>query len=278
MVRILALHGVGSSGALLKSQLAPLMLQLGTKYQFVFMDGAIERPRGPGMPAASSGPFYSYTTGYSPREITEALEDIDIFIEDFGPFDGILGFSQGASMAMAYILQHQKAHGVGSSPFQFAILFSSVAVFSPDPYDFKDVIGGIHARGSPLENTSEDAFRKYLHLTFDVAKKIGAVSTDYNTDFWQSESIDMVPRIMHPGIYLDRIDLPTVHVMGRRDLPSMLEQSNLSHKLCQPLSTKLYTHQGGHGLPLSTVDVKAVGNLIEWAEEEGLRHHHLSSL
>lgn len=230
------------------------------------------------MPLVSPGPFYSYTTGYSPQEVAEALEDIDIFIEEFGPFDGILGFSQGASMATAYILHCQRTQGTGSSPFHFAMLFSSVAAFSPNHDDFQDEVEGILSRGAALESTSEAVFGNYLRLTFDVAKKIGAVSADYNTDFFESESVDTVPRILHPALCLDRVDIPTIHVVGRKDLPAMLEQSRLSQQLCRPSFTKGYIHQGSHGLPLSPGDVRAVANLIEWVEEEGLRYHHLSSL
>ena len=48
-MKILALHGLGASGALLKAQLSPLIKGLGAGYQFVFLDGAIPCGRGPGM-------------------------------------------------------------------------------------------------------------------------------------------------------------------------------------------------------------------------------------
>jgi predicted esterase len=47
-MRILALHGLGSSCSLLKDQLAPFMRALGKEYQFNFLDGAIPCGRGPG--------------------------------------------------------------------------------------------------------------------------------------------------------------------------------------------------------------------------------------
>lgn len=47
-MKILALHGLGSSSSLLKEQLAPFMRVLGSDYQFEFLDGAIPCGRGPG--------------------------------------------------------------------------------------------------------------------------------------------------------------------------------------------------------------------------------------
>lgn len=48
MKRLLALHGVGSSGAILRLQLSPLIGALSQDYEFVYLDGAVERSRGPG--------------------------------------------------------------------------------------------------------------------------------------------------------------------------------------------------------------------------------------
>lgn len=48
-MKILALHGLGSSGQMLREQLAPFVKQLGPNYQFKFLDGAIDCGRGPGI-------------------------------------------------------------------------------------------------------------------------------------------------------------------------------------------------------------------------------------
>ena len=61
-----------------------------------------------------------------------ALSRVRLAVECDGPFDAILGFSQGATMA-AFCCLHPEAwwHGAGAHPFRFAILFSA---FSPrDP-------------------------------------------------------------------------------------------------------------------------------------------------
>ena len=47
-MKILALHGLGASGALLKAQLAPFIKSFGAGHEFAFLDGAIPCGRGPG--------------------------------------------------------------------------------------------------------------------------------------------------------------------------------------------------------------------------------------
>lgn len=48
-MKVLALHGIGSSSALLKKQLAPLIVLLGPDYDFIFFDGGVCCGKGPGM-------------------------------------------------------------------------------------------------------------------------------------------------------------------------------------------------------------------------------------
>lgn len=47
-MKILCLHGVGSSGAILEAQMANLQRELDPSYELVFVDGPFECERGPG--------------------------------------------------------------------------------------------------------------------------------------------------------------------------------------------------------------------------------------
>lgn len=48
-MRVLALHGIGTSASILKKQLAPLVNELGPNFEFVFVDGVQSAWKGPGM-------------------------------------------------------------------------------------------------------------------------------------------------------------------------------------------------------------------------------------
>lgn len=240
-----------------------------------------------GMSPLSAGPFFSYTTGYTPTEIAQSLEDIDTFVQENGPFTGVLGFSQGASMAVAYIMDQQRRHDDRPPPFEFAILCSSVAVFSPAEEFCEDIIDALlrpdrdthpSSQINLEEEEAKQTLAKFFSLTFEVARKIGAVPDDCNIDLIAQARSDDVPRVVHPSLTAERVCMPTVHIIGRRDLSAMVEQSKIVFQLCTEPMARIYRHQGGHGLPLNTADAKAAARLVEWAAEEGIRQRVLSQL
>lgn len=47
-MKILCLHGVGSSGAILEKQMSNLRRELDPSFELVFVDGPFESERGPG--------------------------------------------------------------------------------------------------------------------------------------------------------------------------------------------------------------------------------------
>jgi hypothetical protein len=53
-----------------------------------------------------------------------ALDQLDSYLVSEGPFDGVLGFSQGALLALLYILWHRNNDSEHRAPFRCAILLS----------------------------------------------------------------------------------------------------------------------------------------------------------
>ncbi|KID75470.1 Esterase alnB [Metarhizium brunneum] len=279
MKRILALHGVGSSAEILRDQLTPVVRALSQNYEFVHLDGAVRRERGPGMAPYYNGPFYSYTTGYTPAEIRDTLDDLSDFIQDDGPFDGVIGFSQGASVAASYILDHQAQHPDKAPPFGFAIFLSSVAAFSPDDLHCLPIVQrlvqqnyeAVHHFPDKISKklaVSDSVFAEYLATTFKMARKIGATMPDYDIAFFKHRDPQKVPRVLHPALTTHRIQLPTVHFTGKKDDLPMMEQSRLVMGLCDPAMARVHQHSGGHAAPSKKPDVDRLVEAIEWAVTE----------
>ncbi len=67
------------------------------------------------------------------RQCNESHELISDTIEDEGPFDGVIGFSQGAAVAVSMLLHHEIHNRGKPPPFKFGIFFCSIPVISPDP-------------------------------------------------------------------------------------------------------------------------------------------------
>ncbi|KAI9808078.1 MAG: hypothetical protein M1827_007520 [Pycnora praestabilis] len=163
---------------LLIKKLAPLSYELGRdNISFHFINGLAETDRMTDLPVMFTGPFYRFYAAdayapdqltcslqyssardYSPedtlRAVRQACPDVQSSVEalDFlrqvlnddlaGPFDGILGFSEGASVAATLLLhQHTKRHDqqIGSSG-------SSSSSFSPTTPQLKC---GVFVSGLP---------------------------------------------------------------------------------------------------------------------------------
>jgi predicted esterase len=100
-IRYLCLHGYRTSGEILRMQTAAFRAY--TQLDCVFVDAPF-KARGP--PDAAITTFYPdtpYFEWYNKADLDVSLDEslayLVRFIQEHGPFDGLLGFSQGAAMA-----------------------------------------------------------------------------------------------------------------------------------------------------------------------------------
>lgn len=70
------------------------------------------------------GPYFSWHLLPTTKTNTQKeIEDIKKYMAENGPFDGAMGFSQGAMMIMALMLEHQFLNPFEPALFQVAIFF-----------------------------------------------------------------------------------------------------------------------------------------------------------
>ncbi|KAL4800264.1 serine hydrolase-domain-containing protein [Aspergillus venezuelensis] len=117
-MKILCLHGRGSSGAIFKSQTSSICSRLtDLDLTFDFIDGPYPCLPAPGLDLFYKGPYYSFypdikTADKTPTATTDieiilkAQEWLEGVIRDRGPYDMVLGFSQGTAVASAALLLH----------------------------------------------------------------------------------------------------------------------------------------------------------------------------
>ena len=75
---------------------------------------------------------YAYFDPTNPATISKALSDLKDYMEVDGPFDGIIGYSQGAALAASLLLQDQHDQASQLQPrFKCAIFFSGGLPFRP---------------------------------------------------------------------------------------------------------------------------------------------------
>jgi predicted esterase len=137
------------------SPVGPLTTELerDNSAEFTFIDGPVAQPAGPGIAGVYDGPYLGYfpcdqlppahdvaalgqaLRSHSFRESIEAAFDlIDGILEDEGPFDGILGFSHGATLAAAFLLHHTATRPQSPpwGPFRCAVFIAGLAPFEED--------------------------------------------------------------------------------------------------------------------------------------------------
>ncbi|KAJ4150080.1 hypothetical protein LMH87_010846 [Akanthomyces muscarius] len=103
-MRILALHPWGLSAQLFERQMAPLVTLLGSMHEIVYIDGPNEGRKATSVPDFVQRPFFNWHEGMLSPSVEKAQAFIYEIIEDEGPFDGVLGLSQGAALAMSMLL------------------------------------------------------------------------------------------------------------------------------------------------------------------------------
>lgn len=235
-----------------------------------------------GVPNWVSGPFHSYATGFTPLEVREALDRLEVFIQEHGPFDGVFGFSLGAALAISYMLDRQRKHA--PAPFSFAVFFSPIFIASPDEsyceqllqrwLDDDHTVFRSEFPGGEfmplLDDSSERTLAEYLRVVLLMQSMgVGMILPNTTIDFLGAGEVAGIPRLVHPDLLRERIRIPTVHVTGRKDSPYIGEQSRIAQKLCSASIMRVHEHDGGHDVPYKRSDVKNIVSSIQATAKEG---------
>lgn len=266
------------------------------------------------LPDFVKGPFFCWYEGLSSPQCQEAHDLILETIEDEGPFDGVVGFSQGASLALS-ILLHDEINRPGQPPrFKFGVFLCSNLVISPDgqfnadavhkysryykkpesePNQVTNGANGVgddevaevpemngKSNGKPQKPKKPKSAPKHRALLVLPSQRVALVDelvnlvqdisrhtpgqTDGVSHAWKDNGTeDDFPRLFHPLTVKERVSIPTVHVIARAD--PLCRQGEIAVKLCEKKRTKVVQLNGGHRMPTTPVDLKAVASAIEWA-------------
>ncbi|KAF7953325.1 hypothetical protein EAE96_006536 [Botrytis aclada] len=108
-MRFLCLHGMGTNSDIFELQTAAIRYALPPHHTYDFIEGSVPCPIAPGLSSlvAPETQTFQYADESSIASCTKALLDLQDYIFEFGPYDGIIAFSSGASVAASLII-HQK--------------------------------------------------------------------------------------------------------------------------------------------------------------------------
>ncbi|KAL2802719.1 serine hydrolase FSH [Aspergillus granulosus] len=119
-MKVLCLHGRGTSGAIFKSQTSSIRARLtDLNLDFDFLDGQYPCAPAPGIDLFYPPPYYSYikdppppngttpASSYTIESIKSTHAWLSAILAERGPYDLVLTFSQGAALAASLLLMHE---------------------------------------------------------------------------------------------------------------------------------------------------------------------------
>ncbi|KAI0856788.1 serine hydrolase FSH [Xylaria cubensis] len=128
-MRFLCLHGRGTTAKIFEMQTARIRQALGRDHQFVFANGNV--PTEPDAGAAAISDEYFGYVGNTISEYEDLYHDLLDIIDDQGPFDGLMGFSEGGAVAAWMLIENSK-YPLTFGHLKCAIFFSAAVPFDPD--------------------------------------------------------------------------------------------------------------------------------------------------
>ncbi|KAE8441693.1 hypothetical protein EG329_004566 [Mollisiaceae sp. DMI_Dod_QoI] len=303
-MRFVCFHGYGTSSEIFEQQFTSIAKALGDHHEYVYLDGEVSVTR-----TELAGVFRGQTLGYydgcNSEQVEQAHELItELLATEEEPFDAVLANSQGASLAISYLLHQQIQYPDKPPPFRFAVFFTPGIIISPDREyktkeirsfldkvdqgDINKILAGLLDRNgrtmieaekfTGLVNLSARERELCLSLVqqtetlLHTRRNFKVSETNAYPDFTASiDCKDEFPRIFHPVYTDERIPIPTVHVIGSDENPAVKRLAKVAKMLCERDRVISVVHRGAHEIPHKNEGVDAVVRAIEKADFMGQR-------
>ncbi|KAL4778559.1 serine hydrolase FSH [Aspergillus varians] len=125
-MRFLCLHGIGSNSRILQQQTAAIRYELGNRHTYDFVEGTLPWEPDPTLRANMLGDekTFSYCDPEDADSCLQVIELLERYVAAEAPYDGVIGFSLGANIAVSWMIQRQ-GQGQGDLPFKVGIFFSN---------------------------------------------------------------------------------------------------------------------------------------------------------
>lgn len=255
------MHGMGTNSSIFESQLGPISSQLETHgHEFIFVDGQVECDTASDIAAYFPGPYLCYYNMPTHDQVKQAHEFIKDVMDEEGPFDGVIAFSQGAALASSLLLEHAK------SKSHVDLLKLGIFIGASLPFDLDNQTGLLQWLSARSGNTQKGS--RALNSEFD-----GELGAEEPHGFPAAPELATQPLLgrFHPDRNPDaRIRVPTLHIIGDQDQYS--GQSRMLAKMCGAEST-IVRHGEGHRIPRDgEFQRKALMAMERIIQRVGFRH------
>ncbi|MCJ1390656.1 hypothetical protein MMC18_003517 [Xylographa bjoerkii] len=112
---------------LLMGGAAALRYELDHDHTYDFVDGVVPRAMNTAIEGVSKvdDEYFVYYEAFDRRSFDKAVQDLGRYVADEGPFEGVIAFSHGCSLAAAFLLEQQRQceldGGGQAAPFKCAV-------------------------------------------------------------------------------------------------------------------------------------------------------------
>jgi pimeloyl-ACP methyl ester carboxylesterase len=242
-----------------RTTLDHLISKLSPQNTYEFIDGDFTCEAAFGVDLLYSGPYLCYYDRHDTSSIRSALDVLQDIIEEDGPFDGVIGFSQGAALAASLLLYHQLQTPQKPLPFKMAIFIAGGLPLSPSPNIGKDIT----LEAQMVEKTARILLSSVEEN--DHRSKLGAVQfSTHEVESEQLPGLDSKIFSFDPEFSVKAsIAIPTVHIIGSNDPWAGYSKSLV--KLCRTDLAKVHFHNGAHEVPRNQISLRMCAQLIETA-------------
>ncbi|KAI2604053.1 serine hydrolase FSH [Hypoxylon fragiforme] len=124
----LCLHGRGTSSQIFEMQTARIREALGRDHEFVFVNGMVSTDPDVGAEALADE-FFGYVA-HDVDQDRELCDNMIEVVESQGPFDGIMGFSEGGTVAAMMLIEDARHGSFGG--IKCGVFFCAAPPFDPD--------------------------------------------------------------------------------------------------------------------------------------------------
>ncbi|CAI7576758.1 unnamed protein product [Penicillium pancosmium] len=217
-MRILCLHGTGNNSEIMKRKMSQVLQYSDLRWELYYMQGNEECPLAPGS-SKYPGPYFCYSRDFKASSMRLAHDLVHKAFTEQGPFDGVLGFSQGPSVLLAYLLERIAEYPNQPLPIQFAVFCSPVAPLAANTEYCQFAFGGLSLENQKrLRSAKDDQIdllpgpaRTTMSTIVGVLDEMEKVNRQSRKYFLDREPLE-IPCGSRPEWYTPRLSIPTLHV------------------------------------------------------------------
>lgn len=198
-------------------------------------------------------------------ELIAAREFVLEVLKKEGPFDGMMGFSQGAAMAASLILQH-------SNPAE-PLVSCAIFICGTLPFMLGSEIVSFHQEydSSRPADIALDPGEKVQHLLaeYDESWAVKSVKKKVsNSDQDGSHAQQNRAHLFHPAYSQLRFPIPTGHIYGGRKDEFCENSEALAGLGSEVHGVKVFNHDAGHIVPRGNFETDKMVGTVSWAIEK----------